>query len=657
MEPPNPDAVLLLDRDESSDLESDLDVTIEGAPRGRAVEVEEVPEGDEPIEIDPAAHAALKDDNHSGYTPLQGVHSERQIHLPEGFYEQPELHKAGAEPAEPSELRWDLPLLYFKLFFTEWVFEVLARNTNAYAASKDAGNGGRRWKPVTTAEMKIWIGLIIYMSVFKQPRTTEYWLRRDGWPIHPISRFIGQSRFEQIKRYFHIAPPGVVGSIFDKLEPVASYLREAFKRVVTPATAVAIDEMIVRFKGRSVHTVMMRGKPVPQGYYVLALCEGGYCWSWLFTSSRVSDEEIVERITSLHLGPEAALRRLLPRLSKKVLYLLLQLPFASTFYTLYCDNLFSNPDLFHVLRAFGIAACGTARSTCRGWPTTFKQAIARKTTRLPYNQQYTTVVHGDVAAIVWQDKNLVQFLTTAHDPQSRAFISRRRPQARTTWLKRVVSEHWGPLGSKVMLHPQYSVDYNSYMNAVDVHDQLRSYYNTQLKAFRIWMPLFFFMLDAAVINAFLIAKQQHQPLKDAFITQQRAFRLRLAWCLTLQGSHGIDQNWTSRLSNTARSAGGQFMKGNRTNRRHTGGFNYITKKTSLPTIRHAPGNHILVRNYQQRRERDCAPCRFLKQRDSSHKVHRTRLYCIICTDYYPICRHCDQDWHTTQGTSLHSPPA
>lgn len=122
MEPPNPDAVLLLDRDESSDLESDLDIAIEGAPRGRNIEIEEVSKGDEPIEIDPAVHTTLKDNNHTGYTPLQGVQSERQIHLPKGFYEQPELHRSpgdGAEPAEPSDLRYDLPLLYFKLFFTE----------------------------------------------------------------------------------------------------------------------------------------------------------------------------------------------------------------------------------------------------------------------------------------------------------------------------------------------------------------------------------------------------------------------------------------------------------------------------------------------------------------------------------------------------------
>jgi hypothetical protein len=65
--------------------------------------------------------------------------------------------------------------------------------------------------------------------------------------------------------------------VFAKVEPLASLLRDSFQKIVTPATAVAVDEVIVRFTGRAKEIIMMRGKPVPIGYYVLALCEGGYC--------------------------------------------------------------------------------------------------------------------------------------------------------------------------------------------------------------------------------------------------------------------------------------------------------------------------------------------------------------------------------------------
>jgi len=140
------DAVLLLDRDDGSDVNSDVEVTHDHEP---PVDTQLEPI-EEPEPIDPIAASQLREDGHKGYSPLQDKHSERQINLPEGFYEQPPLfnnapdcdggcsqycvHNSGA-----SDLRFDLPLLVFKLFFSDWIFELLARNTNAYAKLKGAG--------------------------------------------------------------------------------------------------------------------------------------------------------------------------------------------------------------------------------------------------------------------------------------------------------------------------------------------------------------------------------------------------------------------------------------------------------------------------------------------------------------------------------------
>lgn len=91
-----------------------------------------------------------------------------------------------------------------------------------------------------------------------------------------------------------------------------------------------------------------------------------------------------------------------------------------------------------------------------------------------------------------------------------------------------------------MLHPTYAVGYNTYIGAIDTYDQLRSYYSTQLKAFRIYYPLWFFLLDAAVINAYIIAWQLHGHTKDQIVSNQPSFRLRLAWFLVIEGSYQID---------------------------------------------------------------------------------------------------------------------
>ena len=51
-----------------------------------------------------------------------------------------------------------------------------------------------------------WIGIVVYMGVHNSPTTRDYW-KHDGLnPIHPICDYMSQTRFEEIKRYFRVAP-------------------------------------------------------------------------------------------------------------------------------------------------------------------------------------------------------------------------------------------------------------------------------------------------------------------------------------------------------------------------------------------------------------------------------------------------------------------
>ncbi|KAG4435093.1 hypothetical protein IFR05_009428 [Cadophora sp. M221] len=47
-------------------------------------------------------------------------------------------------------------------------------------------------------------------------------------------------------------------------------------------------------------------------------------------------------------------------------------------------------------------------------------------------------------------------------------------------------------------------DYNYNMNSVDRADQLRAEFNTRQATRRSWLPYFFWLLDSAIINAFLL---------------------------------------------------------------------------------------------------------------------------------------------------------
>jgi hypothetical protein len=72
-----------------------------------------------------------------------------------------------------SNWMWDTPARFFKLFFDNGMFEVLAQNTNAYAQARAAGGDiARGWRETNAAELLIFVGLIIYMGVFRSSQVS-----------------------------------------------------------------------------------------------------------------------------------------------------------------------------------------------------------------------------------------------------------------------------------------------------------------------------------------------------------------------------------------------------------------------------------------------------------------------------------------------------
>jgi hypothetical protein len=108
--------------------------------------------------------------------------------------------------------------------------------------------------------------------------------------------------------------------------------------------------------------------------------------------------------------------------------------------------------------------------------------------RLPFNF-ITGIVVGVinlVLSIIWQDKNLVRFLTTAHSCSNKDVneVNWRRPRAYNSFLKKLVANVWGDNPVKKLTLPRVSIDYNNWIGGVNIYNQLRSYYTTQITTIR-----------------------------------------------------------------------------------------------------------------------------------------------------------------------------
>jgi len=158
------------------------------------------------------------------------------------------------------------------------------------------------------------------------------------------------TRYQQIKRYFHVSDPTIEldqKHWYEKLNLLANQLQESFEKYFLLGMKVAIDEMIVRFCRRTLHTLQVKNKSIKQRYKIFALCSHGYTYGLLWYSV---SEGIADLIRLNHLIPTASgvfqLAKLLPERKRCNLVL---------------DNYFTNISLFEELLKNGIGVAGTTR--------------------------------------------------------------------------------------------------------------------------------------------------------------------------------------------------------------------------------------------------------------------------------------------------------
>ena len=115
------------------------------------------------------------------------------------------------------------------------------------------------------------------------------------------------------------------------------------------------------------------------------------------------------------------------------------LPYTAYEFTLFCDNLFGNPQLFSLLQSLGIGVCSTARRhiTKPVFGDIDNQKVMQGTLRSAIiaaflQAQETILEDGTVLVSLQQDSNKVGFCTTIHDSTEQVVQTRKRPKGTST---------------------------------------------------------------------------------------------------------------------------------------------------------------------------------------------------------------------------------
>ncbi|CAB4385768.1 unnamed protein product [Rhizophagus irregularis] len=425
--------------------------------------------------------------------------------------------------------------------------------------------------------------------VFKLPSIQDYWNRDNKFLEHKITTFMSLVRFEQIKRFMHISDCTVQPPFwYSKVDRLATHIQTISKSICVPSSNISIDKMIVRFSGRSTHTVRIKNKPIPEGYKILSLCDAGYTYSFIFTS-RIQNQPEVQQVPDLS------------KVGNEVYHFVSQLPTENKSFNIYMDNYFSSIKLFKYLREKKIGACRTVRKNSANFPHILK--IDRK---LDWNT-LSGVVVDNVLAILWMDNAPVTMLSTIHQiyngNENQIERIRRRPRETSTNAVNVRAV-FGTASKKSLPIPIVIDDYNHFMGGVDIADQLRGYYGTQLPDFKI----------------------------------------QLLWDLIKEDLEGSDkkphtQNQVNELTKQFK-----FIYVDPTKKQQ-----YVTAKFELPIERLLPEGHFP--EWRETRS-SCIWCKYLakkNQKKATKNPPQSQLYCIKCN--LALCcnkekSNCFKDFHT-----------
>ena len=215
-----------------------------------------------------------------------------------------------------------------------------------------------KWTPLTTAELKAYMGFCIFMGIVKLPTIENDWRRDVQFHYSPIASKISRDRFRDIRRYLHftdnttLPTPGTPGSDrLAKVRPLFNKINERCSAAYNLGREVAVDEAMIKFQGRSALKQYLPNKPVKRGIKVWVLADGYFHMLQVYTGREATPEK--------QLGARVV-KDLTASLKHK-------------HHHVYFDNFFTSVKLFEDLEKDGIYACGTARADRRGFPKALKQ--------------------------------------------------------------------------------------------------------------------------------------------------------------------------------------------------------------------------------------------------------------------------------------------
>ncbi|XP_054259547.1 piggyBac transposable element-derived protein 4-like [Macrosteles quadrilineatus] len=375
------------------------------------------------------------------------------------------------------------------------------------------------WKDVTLDEMKAFIGVIINMGMNAKPEIDDYF-STDWVDYQPFFKdFFSRERFLQIFWNLHLSPPPNgprLGTLtrFGKVRNVVLYLDKEFREYYVPKNKVSVDESTIGYKGKILFKVYNKDKPTKWGIKVFVLSESSS--GYICALEPYFGKSNTDRMERQDLGVTS---RVVLHLVNKLRY-----DYGSEGLHVFTDRFYTNVDLAEALYEMKVHITGTIMRQRKGLPEQVRpkrKSKSKNARKGKKNQKQKKEVpklelkRGDIKAfrkddkynlLLWRDTNLVVMLSSLYDTSVET-IRRVKKRGKIEEIKK----------------PRVVCEYNQSMGGVDIADQYISSYSFTRKSIKWWRKVFFWLLETAIVNAYLLYNMDKCQGK----MRQRKFRKEL----------------------------------------------------------------------------------------------------------------------------------
>ena len=310
---------------------------------------------------------------------------------------------------EVLELTEKRPIDIFLSMFTISLMEHIVFQTNLYATQS-----GKSYTPITVGELCAFLGVNLLMGIKKMPSYRDYWVNEESLNDSFICKQMSSRRFSWILTNLHLndnsLQPKKGEENFDrlyKLHPFLSHLSERFLNVFHPTENQSIDELMIKFKGRSCLKQYMPKKPIKRGYKVWMRCNDNAFASQFEIYTGKTDGEVEKNLDS------------------KVVKKLSQCMYGKN-HRIFMDNFFTSYELFCFLETQSTYGCGTVMLNRRNMPKT----LLSQDKDLKRGTFDWAVSEDNIICVKWKDKRPVSILSSFPDAIDSVEIDRKEKDGR-----------------------------------------------------------------------------------------------------------------------------------------------------------------------------------------------------------------------------------